>query len=78
MLKYPYITELGKYLNEIIPEGKLSLNGKDTVDYDKLLNEIYQFAKKTERKDGESPGNRAQALKIACEKMIHFIDNEAK
>ncbi|MGJ3502299.1 hypothetical protein PsalN5692_03870 (plasmid) [Piscirickettsia salmonis] len=74
-LKYPHIDQLGQYINEIIPQGKLSLNGKDTIDYDKLLIEIYRFALKSERKDGLPSGNKAASLKVACQKTIDLIDS---
>lgn len=71
-----YITGLGEYLRDLIPTGKLNLGEKNTIDYDKLLIEIYEFAKTTIRKDGEESGDRATAFEIACNKTIEKIKNE--
>lgn len=71
-----FITDLGVYLKNLIPSGKLNLHDKNTIDYDKLLEEIYNFAKKTTRKDKELPGDRATAFRIACEKLISLIEHE--
>lgn len=71
-----YITELDIYLKNLIPSGELDLHGKKTIDYDKLLSKIYEFAMDTVRKDKEPAGDRAEAFKIACEKLIRKIQQE--
>lgn len=71
-----YITELGQHLTQKTNEGRLNLGEKQTINYDTLFEEIYYFTMSTDRKDGAPPGDRATALKIACEKLMQLIHNE--
>lgn len=76
MKKINDITKIAEYLSQKVKEGKLSLNNKNTLNFDALLEIIYSFIMKTKRKDGKTPGDRPQALIIACQKLIYQIKKE--